>query len=206
MTIMSLEQILLDLEQGKGPVRDPERYFLTIFGKPSNQGKWGWRVEGHHLSLNFTLENGKVVSATPAFFGANPAEVRKGPREGLRTLADVEDRALRLVQALTPDQIKVAVVEPTAPKDIRAANTPQPPTEAAVGIAYKDLTEDQRELARALVESYAADMPAEVGRALDRRDPRSRRERRQVRLVRSHRSKPRPRLPRPGTDIPDRVQ
>jgi hypothetical protein len=164
-TIMSLEQVLRDLEQGKGPVRDPELYFLTLFGKPSDGGKWGWRIEGHHLSLNFTLEGGKIVSATPAFFGANPAEVRQGPREGLRTLADVEDRALRLVQALTPDQHKQAVVETAAPKDIRAANTPQPPTDAAVGIALKDLTEEQRPMLKALVESYAADMPAEVAHA-----------------------------------------
>jgi hypothetical protein len=164
-TIMSLEQILRDLEQGKGPVRDPELYFLSIFGKPSAKGKWGWRVEGHHLSLNFTIEDGKIVSATPAFFGANPAEVRQGPREGLRTLAEVEDRALRLIQALNDEQKKSAVVESEAPKEIRAANTPQPPTDKAVGIAYSDLTPDQREMARALVESYAADMPADVGRA-----------------------------------------
>jgi hypothetical protein len=164
-TIMSLEQILKDLEKGSGPVRDPERYFFTVFGKPSDRGKWGWRVEGHHLSLNFTLEDGKITSATPAFFGANPAEVRQGPREGLRTLADVEDRALRLVQALDSDQKKVAVVEEAAPKDIRAANTPQPPTEEAVGLPFAKLTEDQKAMLKALVESYAADMPPEVAQA-----------------------------------------
>lgn len=164
-TIMSLEQILLELEKGSGPLRDPERYFLTVFGKPSAKGKWGWRIEGHHLSLNFTLEDGKIVSATPAFFGSNPAEVRQGPREGLRTLADVEDRALRLVQALTPEQQKTAVVDKEAPKEIRAAGTAQPPTEEAVGLSANDLTEDQRELLKALVESYASDMPPDVARA-----------------------------------------
>jgi hypothetical protein len=164
-TIMSLEQILKDLEKGSGPVRDPELYFLTVFGKPTDRGKWGWRVEGHHLSLNFTIEDGKVTAATPAFFGANPAEVRQGPREGLRTLADVEDRALRLVQALDSDQKKLAVVEEAAPKDIRAANTPQPPTDEAVGIPFAKLTEDQKAMLKALVESYAADMPAEVAQA-----------------------------------------
>jgi hypothetical protein len=164
-TIMSLEQVLRELEQGRGPVRDPELYFLTVFGKPSDSGKWGWRVEGHHLSLNFTLDGGKIVSATPAFFGANPAEVRQGPREGLRTLGDVEDRALRLVQALNPEQQKLAVLEATAPKDIRAANTPQPPTSSAVGIAFKDLSEEQRGMLKALVESYATDMPPDVAHA-----------------------------------------
>jgi hypothetical protein len=164
-TIMSLEQVLKELEQGKGPVRDPERYFLTVFGTPSNRGKWGWRVEGHHLSLNFLLEDGKIVAATPTFFGANPAEVRQGPRQGLRTLADREDTTLRLLQALDGNQKKLAVVSAEAPKEIRAAGTPQPPTEAAPGIAFSDLNGDQKTLLRALVESYSSDMPDEVAKA-----------------------------------------
>ena len=136
---MSLEQILRELEKGSGPVRDPELYYLTIFGKPEDRGKWGWRIEGHHLSLNFALEDGKIVAATPAFFGSNPGEVRQGPRQGLRTLADREDRALRLVQALDEGQSKKVLFAEKAPADIRAAATPQPPTDAAVGIAYADL-------------------------------------------------------------------
>jgi hypothetical protein len=164
-TIMSLEQILRDLEKGRGPVRDPELYFLTIFGQPQDRGKWGWRVEGHHLSLNFALEDGKIVAATPAFFGANQAEVRQGPRLGLRTLAEREDRALRLVQSLDDAQRKTAVFAEKAPPEIRAANTPQPPMAAAVGVAYADLGGDQRAMLRALLESYADDMPLEVGKA-----------------------------------------
>jgi hypothetical protein len=164
-TIMSLEEVLREIEKGSGPVRDPERYFLTIFGSPTDRGKWGWRVEGHHLSLNFVLEDGKVVAATPSFFGANPAEVRQGPRQGVRTLADREDTALRLLQALDGNQKKVAVVSEEAPRDIRAANTPQPPTDAAPGIAYTDLNGDQRTLLRALIESYSSDMPDEVSKA-----------------------------------------
>ncbi len=164
-TIMSLEAVLKEMEQGKGPVRDPERYFLTIFGTPSDRGKWGWRVEGHHLSLNFVLEDGKIAAATPTFFGSNPAEVRQGPRQGLRTLADREDTALRLVQALDGNQKKTAVVSDEAPHEIRAAGTPQPPTESAPGIAYSELNSNQRELLRALVESYAGDMPGEVSKA-----------------------------------------
>ena len=165
-TIMSLEQILADLE---GPdrrfPRDPELYFFTIFGTPSNSGRWGWRVEGHHLSLNFTLEDGAIVSATPAFFGANPAEVREGPREGLRALSEIEDRALRLVQALDESQAAEAVIDDEPPGEIRSANTPQPPTEPAVGLTYGKMTEDQRAMLRALVESYAADMPPRVAEA-----------------------------------------
>src|SRR6185295_4895205 len=74
-TIMSLEDILREMEQGKGPARDPERYFVTIFGRPDAKGTWGWRVEGHHLALNFTLVNGDFISVTPSFMGSNPGEV-----------------------------------------------------------------------------------------------------------------------------------
>ncbi len=135
---------------------------MTIFGTPATTGKWGWRVEGHHLSLNFTLENGEIVSATPAFFGSNPGEVRQGPRQGLRTLADLEDRALRLLQALDDSQKKVAVTAEKAPGEIRAPNTPQPPTAAAEGIAFGELNDDQKPMLKALVEAYAADMTPEV--------------------------------------------
>ncbi len=164
-TIMSLEQILLELEKGSGPVRDPENYFVTIFGDPDGRGKWGWRVEGHHLSLNFVVQDGKIVSATPAFFGSNPAEVTTGSRKGLRNLADLEDRALRLLQALDDSQKKVAIVAEKAPGDVRAANKPQPPTESAEGIAYGQLSDAQRPMFRALIESYASEMPSEVGQA-----------------------------------------
>ncbi len=164
-TIMSLEAILKDMEQGRGPVRDPELYFVTLFGTPSPTGKWGWRVEGHHLSLNFVLDNGAIVAATPAFFGSNPGEVRQGPRQGLRTLADLEDRALRLLQALDPEQKKVAITAPKAPADVRAHNTAQPPISAPEGISYTQLTEDQKPILRALVESYAGDMTPEVAAA-----------------------------------------
>ncbi|MDX2035426.1 MAG: DUF3500 domain-containing protein [Isosphaeraceae bacterium] len=164
-TIMSLEQILLEVEKGSGPVRDPERYFFTIFGTPSDTERWGWRVEGHHLSLNWVVEGGKVIAATPAFFGANPAEVRVGSRSGLRTLGEIEDRALRLLQALTDDQRKVAVIAEKAPADVRSANTPQPPDAPAEGIAYSQLTDAQRPMLLALIETYAEDMPTAVGEA-----------------------------------------
>jgi Protein of unknown function (DUF3500) len=164
-SIMSLEAVLLELEKGRGPTRDPELYFLTIFGTPADRGKWGWRVEGHHLSLNFALEDGKIVAATPAFFGSNPAEVRQGPRMGLRTLADRDDRALRLLQAFDDSQKKTALFSSEAPGEIRAANTPQPPTAAAVGLSYGQMNRDQQAMFRALFEGYAEDMPDEVSRA-----------------------------------------
>ena len=124
---MSLEQVLQDLEKGGGPVRDPERYFFTIFGTPSDRGKWGWRVEGHHLSLNFALEDGKVVAATPSLLRrqSRPRSAR-GRAQGLRTLADRRRHgACGCVQALDDDQKKMAVVSPRGPQgDPRGQHAP----------------------------------------------------------------------------------
>jgi len=116
-TIMSLDDILRVMENGKGPRRDPEGYFFTIFGEPSETGTWGYRVEGHHISQNFTVSNGKVQDA-PSFFGSNPAEVLDGPRKGLRVLAREDDLGRELIQSLTPEQKKVAVVTQKVPDDI----------------------------------------------------------------------------------------
>src|SRR6266540_3283220 len=117
-TIMSLEQVLRDVEQGKGPTRDPELYFLTIFGKPDPKGTWGWRLEGHHLSLNFLLVDGKEIAVTPSFLGSNPGEIREGPRKGLRVLGAEEDLARQLVRSLKDAQKKVAIYTNTAPREI----------------------------------------------------------------------------------------
>ena len=192
--------------EGLGPGPRPRAVFPDVFGTPSDRGKWGWRVEGHHLSLNFVLEDGKVVAATPSFFGANPAEVRQGPRQGLRTLADREDTALRLLQALDGNQKKVAVVSAEAPKEIRAAGTPQPPTDAAPGIGYAELNGDQKALLRALIESYSSDMPDEVAKAWLDEIRRAGPEGIKFSWTGPGRSHPAPRLPRPGPDLPDRVQ
>src|SRR5712692_4984153 len=86
-TIMSLEKVLKEMEKEGRNVRDPERYFFSIFGEPSEAGTWGWRVEGHHVSLNFTIVKGQLVATSPSFFGANPAEVKQGPRAGDRKSA-----------------------------------------------------------------------------------------------------------------------
>src|SRR5690349_11368379 len=116
-TIMSLEDVLRVIENDNGERRNPEKYYFSIFGEPSDTGTWGYRVEGHHLSQNYTVVGGHVAD-TPSFFGANPAEVRQGPRKGLRTLAAEEDLGRDLITALDDGQRKVAIVDQTAYKDI----------------------------------------------------------------------------------------
>jgi len=158
-TIMSLEQILKDAEQGKGPERDPENYHVWIFGEPAEQGTWGYRFEGHHISLNFTVVNGRIASS-PNFFGANPAEVKQGPRAGLRALMREEDLGYDLIQSLTPEQRGLAVVDKTAYKDIltsderKAALKGQPS-----GLTFAKMTPKQQEILTNLVSEYATNFP-----------------------------------------------
>lgn len=170
-TIMSLEQILKEIEVGGTIVRDPDNYFFSVFGEPSDTGLWGFRVEGHHLTLNFTIDQGKVLADTPAFMGANPAEVKQGPRAGLRVLGTEEDLARSLVQSLDAAQQKTAVLPGAAPRDIRTgenldiANIPDFDIQKPTGISASRLNAKQQATLVELVEEYAYRMPVELAEA-----------------------------------------
>lgn len=160
VTIMSLEAILHDLEKGGANVRDPEWYFFTIFGNPSKTGKWGWRVEGHHLSLNFTLDGTAVVASTPAFFGANPATVKGGDKKGLRTLAPADDVARQLFESLDESQKKLAFRAEKF-REIEQTNL-KPTLGAPEGIPASQLNPAQRGTLVKLLEAYTQRMPEDV--------------------------------------------
>src|SRR5580658_8312950 len=117
VSIMSLEDVLRIKEKDSGVRRNPDGYFFTIFGEPSATSPWGYRVEGHHVSQNYTVVAGKVLDS-PSFFGSNPAEVTDGPRKGIRVLEAEEELGRELVKSLDTDQKKVAIVDATAYKDI----------------------------------------------------------------------------------------
>jgi Protein of unknown function (DUF3500) len=172
-TIMSLESILLEQEGKKGAmVRNPGWYFFTIFGSPSKTGKWGWRVEGHHLSINFTMEGMQVVASSPCFFGANPAEVKSGANKGKRVLPQAEDFARDLFKSLDEDQKKIAYQkmpfdEPgenpkTKGKQAYKSRTKTPLVGKTVGLAAEKMTKEQRETLHKLVKSYTGRLPADV--------------------------------------------
>ena len=166
VSIMSLEEVLRILELGVGTnVRDPEQYFFSVFGTPTETGTWGFRVEGHHLAQNWTIVNGKVAGS-PSFYGTNPAEVRTGPRKGFRVLGAEEDKGRELLMALTADQKKVAVVSETAYKDIftmadrKAALKGQPN-----GLSAAKLNSAQKKLLQNVLEEYAYNMPDQIAQA-----------------------------------------
>ncbi|WP_422927922.1 DUF3500 domain-containing protein [Singulisphaera sp. PoT] len=161
-TIMSFEEILRVEEHGTGPVRDPELYFISVFGEPSNQGDWAWRVEGHHLALNFTLRNGRVISATPFMFGSNPANVRDGARKGLRNLGDIEVPLEALLVSLNEDQRKQVIANPVAPEVTTTPNSAQPQLTAPEGIPATQFTPEQRQMLTRIVQAYAENFPEPV--------------------------------------------
>ena len=145
-TVMSWENILREIEGRKegDDYRDPKKYFVSFFGEPADKTLWGWRFEGHHLSLNFTYFNGVVESATPSFMGANPAVVPSGQRKGERNLIDETDLAFQFLDLLTPEQLKVAVFSDKALPEIVTANAREAKFLDPKGILYKDLTADQQ--------------------------------------------------------------
>jgi hypothetical protein len=168
-TIMSLDAILREQEQGRGPARDPELYFLSIFGDVRSAKPWGWRVEGHHVALNFTLVEGRAIASTPAFLGANPAEVLQGPRRGLRALAPEEDLARLLVKSLDDKQRTQAVVTEKAPSDILSTNLRKAEPLKPAGLQTSKLGQKQQEILMTLLGEYASRHAPDIAAArLDR--------------------------------------
>jgi len=165
--IMLLEEMLRVLEgAGAKNIRDPERYYVTLFGTPAATGEWGLSFEGHHLSFNLTIRDDRIVDSTPQFMGANPAIVKTSVPgtlpAGHRVLAAEEQLAFDIVRSLDAAQRSRAVVPAEPPAEIRAAGRPQPPLDPAIGIRFADLRDEQRRLVRDLVAEYCGAMPAEV--------------------------------------------
>ncbi|MGZ8470650.1 MAG: DUF3500 domain-containing protein [Gemmatirosa sp.] len=156
-TIIELELVLREL--GENPVvRDPELYYFSVFGTPSRAAPWGFRVEGHHLSLNFTLVRDTLIATAPAFFGANPAEVQRGARRGLRALADEEDIGRELVLSLDERQRARALISTAAPRDIVTGNAARVEPLSPIGIRVTELRPEQAAILVRLLEVYLGRM------------------------------------------------
>jgi hypothetical protein len=172
LEIMSLEEVLFLLETGdraeRRERRNPGKYYLSIFGKPSNQGTWGWRVEGHHISLNYTISDGKVVSSTPEFFGANPGLINAGPGRAIRVLGTEEDLARQILKLCNEEQQKLAWQSKEAPDDLRGGGELQPVITEPVGLPVSKMSADQKKLLQELLSEYLKNMPADVEK--ERRD------------------------------------
>ncbi|WP_329476084.1 DUF3500 domain-containing protein [Kribbella sp. NBC_01484] len=140
-----------------------DRYYLRVLGDPAGSGPWAWRLNGHHLALHVTLVDG-AISFTPQFFGSNPAEVRTGPHAGRRFLAAEQDLGFQLLHALEPAQLSVALVSDAAPDDILTRHDPV--ADASLlhrGLAYGDMTPEQRQLLSLLIGQYVGRAAGPIG-------------------------------------------
>jgi hypothetical protein len=165
VSIMALEQVLFEMENGNA-IRNPDLYYLSIYGQPAGVGTWGWRFEGHHLSLNFTIQDGKQLAVTPVFWGSNPAEVRQGPLSGLKVLDQEESWARELMESLTPAQRAKALVEMEVPGDLLTGNQPKVSAEVfgpVVGIPYEELVPEQQKKLLQIMEYYAGNFQSTAG-------------------------------------------
>jgi hypothetical protein len=163
--IIELEDILKAIETGGKMARNKEEYLFSVFGSPATKGNWGWRVEGHHISLRFTIADGAVnreLSSSPMFLGANPAEVRDGGKKGLRVLGEEEDAARALVTALSADQRKAAIISAAAPNDIVTMNTNDIKPLPDQGVIFASLQPNQQALLTRLIEVYTSNMETDV--------------------------------------------
>jgi Protein of unknown function (DUF3500) len=162
VNVIRLEDVLRQLETFGGLLRDPENYSVSVFGMPGTGAPWGWRFEGHHLSLNFSLVPSRPVAVTPTFLGANPAEVPKGPLKGLRTLAREQELGRALARSMdTPRRARMLIGDQSL-GDIVSGPGRADRLGAPVGVPLGEMTGDQRGLAMSLIEEYARNMRADV--------------------------------------------
>ena len=153
----------LEKERGvKSFKRDPELYYFTVFGTPGGDDPWAWRAEGHHVSLHFSVWKDEIISMTPFFFGANPAEVRKGPKNGLRILSHREDIAFDLMDSFDEGQKKKAIIYGTAPYDIITYNSSKVSLPAEEGLSIAKMSGTQREIIKSLISEYINQVPEEL--------------------------------------------
>lgn len=164
MQVMVLESVLHEMEN-LNPKRDPSKYHLFIFGQPSTEQTWGWRIEGHHLSVSFTVADGQAIASTPLFLGASPAKVPVGNLKGLRVLGQQEDLGRALVRNLSAEQKEVAVVGENAPRDVINGPGVVAKSLEPVGLLAKDMTDDQKGTLRRLIDSFVHQIRPELAAA-----------------------------------------
>jgi hypothetical protein len=163
MTIVALEEVLDSAEEGRRG-RHSGDYWVAVFGDPLRDEQWGWRFEGHHLSVTMTL-TGDLIAPTPVFLGANPARTEYAGHAVVRPLAPEEDLARALLDALTPAQRADAIVASAPPPDIRSAQSPRAAAITPTGIASSQLDRPARDLLDQLTHLYLDRLPASLAAA-----------------------------------------
>jgi len=173
--VIKHENILRRVETAAGVSnsfrRDPGLYYTSVFGTPSATSPWSWRFEGHHLSINVTQLPGQAPVVAPLFVGSNPAKVLDGPEAGFRLLAAEEDLGRELITRLPEAKRKLAIINDTAYPDIITGNDPAVRPLALEGLAASEMSADEQQQLRRLIEVYTSRLtPASARDILARLD------------------------------------
>jgi hypothetical protein len=167
-TIMDLENVLKAIEPPRtGPnaiVRDPELYYVSIYGTPG-KSPWGWKFEGHHVSINFTIVDDKPVVFAPNFFGSNPALVKEGPKQGTRALRDEEDVARELLKSFDEGQRAKVMFDVKAPGEMITAEGREAKVLEPGGLPYAAMNPAQRRQLEKLLDVYLGRVAPELAKA-----------------------------------------
>jgi hypothetical protein len=158
--VMLLQDILAESGNGVGQ-RSSQRFSLSVFGTPAENGAWGLRCEGHHLTQSVAVRDNRIVSVTPFSFSALPNRVKSGRHAGLNTLKDEEGLARRLFGDLSPAHQKRARIGDTTPYNILSYAGRERANTRKVGLPASALGSAQRDLLWQLIETYSVEhLPA----------------------------------------------
>lgn len=166
--IFELENVLRVVENkpANDTYRDPLNYYFSVFGEPSATKEWGWRLEGHHISLNFSSLKGELISATPTFFGSNPGIVLIDLQRGKQVLEKETNMGFALLHSLDSSQLSVAVYTDKAPSDILTSNNRKSSLLTPKGIGYNQLNSAQKKMLEGLISHYFSNYSTETHNAL----------------------------------------
>ncbi len=154
--IMQLDNVLKEMEHRKPEdhYRDPLKYFITIFGVPAAKNIWGWRFEGHHMAFHFSANNKELVAGTPSFLGSNPAVVLQGPQKGENVLKAETDQGFDMLQALSADEKKKALIDTAAPGEIITAASRKAMISHPSGLLYSEMSASAKQALLQLLSLY----------------------------------------------------
>jgi flagellar hook-associated protein FlgK len=127
-------------------------FFFAFFGSPGDS-VWGYKLEGHHLSVNFTFVNDKL-SVTPFFVGTDPAEYPITEYAGWRVLGEEEDLGIKLIHLLTPAQQKKATMSSAVPQDIITAAESGKRLIDKWGIQASAMTKEQQAILQYIIREF----------------------------------------------------
>ena len=157
--VMAAEAFLSNDKRATRLKWHPNNYWLTIFGTPSHENPWGWQFGGHHLAINMSIDNNKIISMSPTFIGTEPAIFTlKGI--DYEVVIDMHHAGYTLFESLNSKQRKQADAK-KVPKDILTGPNEDEIVPPKIGISASDLSSKQKKLLVETIDNWVSVQPAE---------------------------------------------